>query len=276
MASSVLVKSLTPTSVDQLIRIPPTVLLAVADAVDRGPGSARAGPARTACCPCAVIAVIGRSAAGPVTSTPLPPLLSTLIPIRVVPRSPRSTSPSATDSDTVTASSRARSVRSSLESDAVAQERWCARSMTVLFWLSDNPARGPGSVGTVPRSLTVESMASNRPPPATTMKGRPGPTGSGAPKLWSAERHGDPAQGEPAAAGVDRSGVRRRRPTGQLHRLDVAAEVQAGQRVEHDRGGELGGVAGDRPASRSGRSDPGWRGQRAAGPRDLPGSADRW
>jgi hypothetical protein len=39
--------------------------------------------------------------------------------------------------------------------------------------LNCTPVRLSGSLGNVPRSLNVASLASSRPPPATTMKGRP-------------------------------------------------------------------------------------------------------
>ena len=207
------------TSVDQLTRTPPTVLAAVVDAVDLGlVCPSRATP--NSLLPDAEIPVIGRSVVGPVTSTPLPPLSSALIPTSVVPRSPRSTRPSAADSRTVTASSRDAGGAVDLEPDAVAQAARCAPASRCCS-PRGRPRRGSrvGRHG-VPRSLHggVDGL---EPAAAGHHDERPpGPDRQRlAAKPWSNEVDRDPAQAEPAAPGVDRRGVGRRRAAGQPHRL---------------------------------------------------------
>ena len=57
----------------------------------------------------------------------------------------------------------------------------------VLSALNWTAGRGSGPLSDVPRSVTVTSAASSRPPEVTTRNGRPGLAGSGWPVAGSAE-----------------------------------------------------------------------------------------
>ncbi len=130
--------------------------------------------------------MIGRSALGPTTSTPFPRFSSDLTPAIVVALSERSTRPSVSDSRMVTSSSFTALVRSSL-SPMLLRASVVRTSDPVLFSPIPSPARKPVSLDGVPRSCTVESTESKRPPPDTTRNGRPSPIGSGPPVFLSNE-----------------------------------------------------------------------------------------
>jgi hypothetical protein len=135
--------------------------------------------------PVVAIPVIGRCWLSPVTITPLAPLRSALMPASVVPLSPRSTRPSVVDSRTETASSLMLVDRSSIRPMLLR----CNVVRTIepaLLMPNSTPGRPPGSAG-VPRSVIVESTASNWPLLDTTMNGRPGPTCMDCPDVESKE-----------------------------------------------------------------------------------------
>ena len=136
--------------------------------------------------------VIGRSVLAPVTCTPYAPLCSARTPVIVVPRSPRRTSPVPAEPLTVTPSRctlwepsswspvplRSSDVRTS---DPVLPV-WKSRP----GWYSTSACSRP-SRGAVPRSLSVASVAVNRPPGETRTNGRPGPGAIAWPEARSTE-----------------------------------------------------------------------------------------
>ena len=142
--------------------------------------------------PVVTMPVIGRSVLGPVTCTPYAPLCSARTPAIVVPRSPRRTRPVPAEPLTVTPSRctpwepsswspvplRSNDVRTS---DPVLPV-WKSRP----GWSSTSACSRP-SRGAVPRSLSVASVAVNRPPGETRTNGRPGPGAIAWPEVRSTE-----------------------------------------------------------------------------------------
>ena len=60
------------------------------------------------------------------------------------------------------------------------------REPPVSVW-NEIAGRGSGASPAVPRSVTVTSVASSRPPVDTTMNGRPGVAGAGCPEAGSGD-----------------------------------------------------------------------------------------
>ena len=183
--SSVAVNPLTVTPADWLSSSPPAVSpFARMSSMRVSRSRIAARPNRPL--PAVLTPVIGSFGVEVLRRMPSPALRSARIRRSTVPLSREVDRPWPSDSVTATSSMRT-SCDPSSRSPMLLRVKVEPTTVPVLPALNWTAGRGLGPSSDVPRSVTVTSEASSRPPEVTTRNGRPGPAASGCPVAGSAD-----------------------------------------------------------------------------------------